>query len=88
MNANNKETTMGQEISARQASLWNDADRAGVAQMYRDGTRGQDLEVRAAFKHDMAITGTRAWAVCQCMSFRSMNFSDEDCDSIRAALGI
>lgn len=68
-----------QDMTTTQQTLWNLANTIGIGAEYNTSTRNPDAAIRAQFKADRSVRGTRAWAVCVAMSLRGTMPSDEDC---------
>jgi hypothetical protein len=66
-------------MTTTQNTLWHLCDTLKIGAEYNSSTRDPDATVRAQFKADRAVRGTRAWAVCVAMSMRGIAPPDEDC---------
>lgn len=77
---------MTNTMSPAMSALWNQANTMKVGNLYNSLTRNPDDSTRAAFKAEKNTEGTRAWAICKCMSLTTANYSDSECAAISAAL--
>jgi hypothetical protein len=70
------------------ANLWKLADSLRIGAQYTEATRNPDPSIRAAFKADKEVVGTKAWAICQCMKLSNpaTEYSEEEAAQISAAL--
>jgi len=74
------------ELTPAMSTLWNQANTMKTTALYTSLTRNPDDSIRAAFKAEKEIEGTRAWAICKCMGLATANYSDSECAAISAAL--
>ena len=68
------------------ANLWKLAESLRIGAQYTEATRNADPAVRAAFKADREIAGTKAWGICKCMGLATANFSEDEAAAITAAI--
>ena len=66
-------------LTTTQAALWQLGDSLGLSAAYTATTRSPDDAIRAQFKTDRGIRGTRPWAICVAMSLRGSLPPDADC---------
>jgi hypothetical protein len=74
------------QMTEKMAQLWNAANAANVGAEHTRLSRNPDATVRAAYKAEREITGTRAWAIFKCGSLATSNHDDSTCDALIAAL--
>ncbi|MBA4274824.1 MAG: hypothetical protein C0436_04125 [Alphaproteobacteria bacterium] len=77
---------MSNTMSPAMTSLWNQANAMKVGALYTSLTRNPDDSIRATFRAEREIEGTRAWAICKCGCLTHANYSDSECAAISAAL--
>jgi len=77
---------MPNTMSPAMSALWNQATSMKVGNLYSSLTRNPDASVRAAFKIEREIEGTKAWAIFKCGCLGHANYSDSECAAISAAL--
>ena len=77
---------MTRELTSAMSLLWKKADTLQVGRLYSAATRSADPTVRQQFKADRDVVGTKAWAICCCMSLANADYTDEECEQISEAL--